>query len=134
MIRKLVVSLGLLAACGLAVGCGGSSGAGGTKPSGDKGSIDKLKEGATVAGDKIASGAKEAAAKTKEAVIKPMVDMYPKIEEKIKGMKGDAAKTASEKFEAFKKMVDDFKTSDKWESMKDGLMTKFAELKKAVGL
>src|SRR5262245_12655044 len=135
MLRRFVVALGVVAACGLAAGCGGSSGsATGPKPSGDKGTLDKLKEGAAGAGDRASELAKEAAAKAKEGVVKPVTDMYPKIEEKIKAMSGDAAKTAGTKFEELKKLVEEFKTSDKWESLKDGLMAKFDELKKLVGL
>ncbi len=120
MIRKFVVAMSVMAACGLAVGCGGSSGS----------TADKLKD----IKEKVTEGTKEAADKAKEVVVKPMVDMYPKIEEKIKGLSGDAAKVAGEKFDSFKKLVEEFKTSDKWVSLKDDLLAKFEELKKAVGL
>jgi hypothetical protein len=134
MLRKLVVVMGIVAGCGLAVGCGGSSSTGGTKPSGERGTMDKIKEGAGAAGEKISDATKEGVAKLKEGVVKPIIDSYPKIEEKIKTMSGDAAKAATEKFDALKKLVEEFKTADKWEDMKEKLVKAFDDLKKSVGL
>ena len=81
-------------------------------------------------------GVKEAADKARLAVIKPVEEELPKIEEKIKDLSGDSATKAKEKFEEFKKLLEQFKSAapDKWESLKDGLMKEFDELKKLVGL
>jgi hypothetical protein len=96
---------------------------------------------------KMASEAKDAAKNVKEevkemvdagklAVIKPVEESLPKIEEKIKGLSGENATKAKEKFEEFKKSLGEFKSAapGKWESAKDKLMTEFEELKKLVGL
>jgi hypothetical protein len=96
---------------------------------------------------KAAGQAKEAAQEAKEAakesveaarlaVLKPIQDALPKIEEKIKGLSGETATKAKEKYEEFKKLLDDFKSAapDKWESLKDGLMKAFGELKTLVGM
>ena len=79
---------------------------------------------------------KEAADKARLAVIKPMEEELPKIEEKIKGLSGESATEAKEKLAAFKKSLEQFKSAapDKWESLKDGLLKQFEELKKLVGL
>jgi hypothetical protein len=79
---------------------------------------------------------KEVAEKARLAVIKPIEEELPKIEEKIKGLSGETATKAKEKFEAFKKLLDQFKSAapDKWESLKDGLLKEFEELKKLVGM
>ena len=67
---------------------------------------------------------------------KQIQEGLPKIEEKIKGLSGEAATKAKEKFEQFKKLLEDFKAAapDKWESLKDALMEKYHELMKLVGL
>ena len=81
-------------------------------------------------------GVKEAADKARLAVIKPVEEELPKIGEKIKGLSGESATKAKAKFEEFKKLLEQFKSAapDKWESLKDGLMKEFDELKKLVGL
>jgi hypothetical protein len=124
MLRKLVVAMGIVAVCGFAAGCGGSSSS----------SVSKIKEGAGAAGEKISDAAKEVAAKAKEGVVKPIIDSYPKIEEKIKSMSGDAAKTATEKFDALKKLVEEFKTAEKWQDLQEKVVKAFDDLKKSVGL
>jgi len=131
MLRRLAVAMGVAAACGLAAGCGGSSGSIGSPPGG---TLDKMKDAVAAGEAKAKEAAEGAAAAAKETVVKPIVDAYPKIEEKIKAMSGDAAKAAGEKFEALKNLVHEFKTAEKWEDIKDKLVKAFEDLKKAVGL
>jgi hypothetical protein len=78
---------------------------------------------------------KEAAEKAKLSVVKPIEEELPKIEEKIKELSGESATKAKAKFEEFKKLLAQFKSAspDKWESLKDGLVKEFDELKKLVG-
>lgn len=47
-----------------------------------------------------------------------------------------SATKAKEKLEQFKQLLEQFKSAapDKWESLKDGLMQAFTELKKLVGI
>ena len=100
---------------------------------------EKAKQEASQAEDlakRAKEGVKEAADKARLAVIKPVEEELPRIEEKIKGLSGDSATKAKEKFEEFKERLGQFKSAapDKWESLKDGLMKEFEELKKLVGL
>jgi hypothetical protein len=69
-------------------------------------------------------------------VIKPVEEALPKIEEKLKGLSGESATKAKEKFEEFKKLLEQFKTAapDKWEALKEGLVKAYDDLKKLVGL
>jgi hypothetical protein len=128
MARSL--SVGLLAmTCGLfAIGCDSA-----------KTAASKAQDAAKSA-EGAAKDAKEAAMKAAEAaktaVVKPIEEALPKIEEKIKGLSGDAMTKAKEKYEAFKKLIAEFKAAgpEKWESLKDGLTKAFDELKKMVGL
>jgi hypothetical protein len=62
---------------------------------------------ATAAAESAATSAKEAAESAKTAIFKGIEDGLAKIEEKIKGLSGDAASKAKEKFEAFKKLLED---------------------------
>jgi hypothetical protein len=91
---------------------------------------------ATAAAESAAASAKEAAESAKTAILKGIEDGLPKIEEKIKGLSGDAASKAKEKFEAFKKLLEEFKSAapDKWELLKSNLVKEFEDLKKLVGL
>jgi hypothetical protein len=65
-----------------------------------------------------------------------MEDLYPKIEEKIKGLTGDANSKAAAAFAAVKKLIEEFKASpaDKYKDLMGGITSKFDELKKMVGL
>jgi hypothetical protein len=121
------VVLGLSAA-----GCDTAKNAATRAEEGAKKEADKAKDLAK----KAEEGAKEAADKARLAVIKPMEDELPKIEAAIKGLSGDSATKAKEKFEEFKERLGQFKSAapDKWESLKDGLMKDFEDLKKLVGL
>ncbi len=128
MSRSLVLGL-VVTACALwAVGCEGA-----------KTASSKAKEAAESAQESAAE-AKEAAKKAADAAkvtfLKPVEDAMPKIEEKIKGLSGDTATKAQEKYEAVKKMIEELKSAgpDKWESLKDGLTKAFGELKKMVGM
>jgi hypothetical protein len=97
---------------------------------------EKTKEVANKVAEKTKEAAKEVAEKAKTLVIKPIEEGLPKIEEKIKGLSGDAATKAKEKLADFKKLLEQFKDSapEKWESLKEGLAKAYDELKKLVGL
>jgi hypothetical protein len=75
-------------------------------------------------------------AKGKEEFIKPVQAMIPKIEEKIKGLTGDAKATATTKLDDLKTLITDFMaaTPDKLEGLKTKVTESVAELKKMVGL
>ena len=101
----------------------------------------------TEAAKKVGSQAKDVAKDLKEdvkgladkgklALIKPVEDALPKIEEKIKGLSGDSATKAKEKFEELKKSLEECKTAapEKWESLKESMTKQFDDLKKMVGL
>jgi len=128
MSRSLGLGL-LVTACGLfALGCDSA-----------KTAASKAEDAAKSA-EGAAKGAQEAAKKAAEAaktaVVKPIEEALPKIEEKIKGLSGDALTKAKEKYEQVKKMIAEFQAAgpEKWESLKDGLTKAFAELKTMVGL
>jgi hypothetical protein len=80
--------------------------------------------------------AEELMAKGKADFLKPVEAMIPKIEEKIKGLSGDAKSTATTKFDELTALIKDFKSAapDKWEGMKEKLTEKLADIKKLVGL
>jgi hypothetical protein len=132
MVRTRVLSVGLVVLGLLAAGCDTAKNAATM--------VEKAaKEEASQATDlakRAKEDVKEGADKARLAVIKPVEDELPKIEEKIKGLSGESATQAKEKLEAFKKSLEQFKSAppDKWESLKDGLMKEFEELKKLVGL
>lgn len=102
-----------------------------------------IKEGAEKLGDKIKEGAEKVGEKSKEAYekvkaefIKPIIDAYPDYETKMKGLTGDAATKAKEKYELVKKYVKEFSESpaDKGEEIKVKLKEAIADLKKTLGL
>ena len=97
---------------------------------------DKTAEAANKAGDKIGGAMDAAGDAAKDNVVKPIEAEYPKVEERIKGLTGDAASTAKTKFEQVKKLVGEFRkaSADGLSSAKDKLVEAFADLKKAVGL
>jgi len=136
MSAKLALGLALVLGMFVVVGCDEvkkSTSAGAQNVSKHAGeSLDKAKETA----DKAKETAEKAMKEGKEAVLKPIMDSLPKIEEKIKAMTGDKLKDATAKFDDFKKALDDFKSADasKWAGMKEELMKKFEDLKKYVGL
>jgi hypothetical protein len=96
----------------------------------------KVEEGATKAATGVKELAKEATEEAKVAVIKPMEMALPKIEEKIKGLSGEAATKGKEQLDAFKKLLDECKTAApaQWQSLKDKLVQSFDDLKKLAGL
>ena len=148
MIRK--TALAALLAAGL-VGCDSKSNTPAPKGDGGKAVMDDMKnaaqKGMAAAGDKakemgdkakeMADKGKEmaadAAAKLKETVLKPVTEAMPKIEEKIKGMTGDAAVKAKDAYEALKKLVSDF-TANPSDELGKKLTAAFDAVKKMVGL
>jgi hypothetical protein len=96
----------------------------------------KVEEGAKSVAAEVKVLAKEAAEEAKVAVIKPVEEALPKIEEKIKGLSGETAAKAKEKFVESKKLLEEFKSAapGQWQSLKDGLIKSFEELKKLTGL
>jgi hypothetical protein len=132
MMRTCKLSVGFVVLALLAAGCDQAKNAA-TKIE------EKAKNEATQAADlakRAKEDVKEAAEKAKLAVVKPIEAELPKIEDKIKELSGESATKAQEKFKEFKKLLEEFKSAapDKWESLKDGLMKEFDELKKLVGL
>lgn len=162
MIRKLMMTLGVVGAGFLATGCGGgSSGAPGKETIKDlkekaaeagkemkekaAEASKEVKEKASEAGKEVKEKASEAGKEVKEAAvkageaakaafIKPIQDALPKIEEKMKGLSGDSLAKAKVKFDEIKKLLADFDKAgpDKWESLKEGVTKAFEELKKLV--
>src|SRR5262245_44558834 len=113
MIRTWMVGIGF-AVCGLlAAGCEAANSA-----------AKKAGEGAKEAAKQVKETAKEVADTAKTAVLKPIQAAMPQIEEKIKGLSGETLTKAKEKFEAFKKLLEQFQSAapDKWETLKGELM------------
>jgi DNA anti-recombination protein RmuC len=165
MMRTWMASVGLVV-CGLLVaGCDSTNSAAKKVEEGAKKAASEATEGAKKAAGEAKEVAKQAAGEAKEvakqaageakevakaakekakeaadaaklAVLKPVEEALPKIEEKIKGLSGESATKAKEKFEEFKKLLEQFKSAapEKWESLKAGLMKSFDELKKLVGI
>jgi hypothetical protein len=132
MMRKWMAAVGLVV-CGLLVaGCEVASSAGKKAEEGAKKAAGQAKEAAKEAKE----SAKEAVDAARVAVLKPIQEVLPKIEEKIKGLSGETATKAKEKLADFTKLLEQFKSAapDKWESLKDGLIKAFNELKKLVGM
>jgi hypothetical protein len=122
-----------LVVCGLLVaGCEPASSASKKAEEGVKKAAGQAKEAAKEAKE----AAKEAADAARVAFLKPIQDALPKIEEKVKGLSGETATKAKEKLADFTKLLGQLKSAapDKWESLKDGLMKAFNELKKLVGM
>lgn len=134
MIRKTLLTLALFAATVLAAGCGAD-----TKDK-DKDKAKQIAEQMKNMGKDMAAKGKEAADKAageaKEAFLKPIMALFPQIEEKIKGLKGDEGKDATSKFDALKQMIEKLKTAlpTDWEGLKDGITKALTELKKLVGI
>jgi hypothetical protein len=132
MVRTWVLSVGFVVLGLLASGCDTVKNAASRVEEGAKKEASKATDLAKRAKEDV----KEVADKARLAVIKPVDEELPKIEEKIKELSGESATKAKEKFEAFKNSLEQFKSAplDKWESLKDGLIKEFEELKKLVGL
>jgi hypothetical protein len=132
MLRAFVPGCWLVAFALLTPGCEQAK----TKASQAGDVAKKAAADATEAAKSAVASAKEAAESAKTAVLKSIEDGLPKVEEKIKGLSGDAATKAKEQFEAFKKHLGEFKSSapDKWESLKSNLVKEFDDLKKLVGM
>jgi hypothetical protein len=126
MIRAATLAIGVAIAAVLTVGCDDKkSSVLSNAPSG----VESMAE----------AGRKQAEvgiAKGKEEFIKPVQAMIPKIEEKIKGLTGDAKATATTKLDDLKTLITDFMaaTPDKLEGLKTKVTESVAELKKMVGL
>ena len=130
MLRTLASGYGLVALALLTAGCEQAK----TKTSQVGEGARKAAAEAKEAARGAAASAREAGEAAKAAVLKGIEDGLPKIEEKIKGLSGDAATKAKETFEAFKKHLEEFKSAapDKWESLKANLLKEFEDLKKLV--
>ena len=136
MVRIWMLSVGFVVLGLLAAGCDTAKNAATRVEEEAKQEASQAKDLAKRAKEEAKEDVKEAADKARLAVIKPVEEELPKIEEKIKGLTGESATKAKEKFEQFKKLLQEFKSAapDKWEALKDGLMKDFDELKKLVGL
>ena len=136
MVRTWMLSGGFVVLGVLAAGCDTAKNAATRVEEEAKQEASQAKDLAKRAKEEVKEDVKEAADKARLAVIKPVEEELPKIEEKIKGLSGESATKAKEKFEQFKKLLQQFQSAapDKWEALKDGLMKDFEELKKLVGL
>jgi DNA anti-recombination protein RmuC len=136
MMRIRCVSVGFVAGALFVTSCDSSNSAAKKAEEGAKKAASEAKELAKKAASEVKEGAKEAADAAKLAVLKPVEEALPKIEEKIKGLSGESATKAQEKFDEFKKLLGEFKSAapEKWQSLKDGLMKSFEELTKLVGI
>lgn len=125
--KKMLFALVFAAGTLFAVGCDKASSASSAAGSAGKVVADKGKE----IGDKAAS-----ALETARKEVMDKIGDTSKIEEKIKGLTGDAQTKAKEKWDAFKKMYEEFKAApmDKMGELKDKLMAAFEDLKKMVNL
>lgn len=144
-----MMRLRTLAAVGtlcLAVGCDASpgvkkveekakSGASAVKEATKEG-VSRVKEATKEGVEEVKKAAEVVEEKARVAVIQPIQDYLPKLQEKISGLSGDAKTKAAEKLEQLKKLLEEAKTAapEKWESLKASLAETFAELKKMVGL
>jgi gas vesicle protein len=129
MIRKMLMGAGLATVMAFAVGCEKAKETASTTTQKVSGAMDKAKETAREASD-------DATSMAKSMFLAPIEKMFPDVETKIKGLTGESQTKAGDILSSLKKMIEEFKTSpkDKFESLKDGIMTKVAELKKAVGM
>ncbi len=130
MIRKFVLGLGACAIAFLAVGCDNKTAS--VAPSGPTpGDMEKMRSQSMAQGGNAVGAAMDPAVLTKS-----VEDALPKIEEKIKGLTGDNAKSASDLLANVKKMLAELKTNPKEKIKEVGalLTTKLAELKTMVGL
>ena len=136
MVRTWMLSVGFVVLGLLAAGCDTAKDAATRVKEEAKKEASQAKDLAKRAKEEVKEDVKEAADKARLAVIKPVEEELPKIEEKIKELSGESATKAKAKFEEFKKRLEEFKSAppDKWESLKDELLKEFEELKKLVGL
>ena len=136
MVRTWMLSGGFVVLGVLAAGCDTAKNAATRVEEEAKQEASQAKDLAKRAKEEAKEDVKEAADKARLAVIKPVEEELPKIEEKIKALSGESATKAKEKFEGFKRRLEQFKSAppDQWEALKDGLMKEFDELKKLVGL
>ena len=135
MNRTSLMVTGLLACCVLVLGCEGSPAAKKVDEK-TKAGVDAVKSATKEGVKDVKEAATGAADMARDAVVKPIQEFLPKIEEKISGLSGDAKTKATEKLEEVKKLLEDIKAAapDKWESLKSGLVKSFDELKKMVGM
>lgn len=138
MIRKLLGGMAAMAAGLALIGCDDAKSTSGGTP--NIGGLTKKMDDATNQAkdtvDKAKADADKAEKEAKESVLKPITDMYPKIEEKMKTLTGDKLKDATAKFDELKKVVESFKTAapDKIAAAKTQMTKLFAELKEMLGL
>jgi len=134
--HKLAAGVALAAGPVLAVGCDGAKDAAkkAEKAGGD--AVKDVKKTGDDAKAKVGEVADKAADAAKTAIIDPIKDLLPKIEEKIKGLTGDKMTAAKEQFDKLKKLVADFSAApaDKVKELGEELKKVFDELKKSVGL
>src|SRR5262245_2884701 len=110
MIRAVTVTIGVAIAAVLTAGCDDKKS---SVVSNATGGVEMMAE----AGRKQAEAG---IAKGKEEFVKPIQALIPQIEEKIKGLTGDAKSTATTKLDDLKKLITDFMaaTPDKLEGLK----------------
>lgn len=133
MIRKLLMVAGAAGFVTMGLGCEQAKS---TVSNTATKVVDKTKEMAAQGKENLARMTDEAMAKSKETFLKPIEELLPKIDEKIKGLTGDGKTKATDSLAAVKKLIEEFKAAptDKFQSLMQGITDKVAELKKTVGL
>ena len=134
MKSSFVLGMGIVVACALAGGCDSTAAKKVEEKS--KAGVEAVKSATKEGVKEVKEAAASAADMARDAVVKPIQELLPKIEDKIKSMSGDAKAKASEKLEEVKKLLEEVKAAapDKWEALKSKLATALDELKKMVGM
>jgi hypothetical protein len=129
-----LLGTGFLVSFALALGCDSTAAKKVEEKS--KAGVEAVKSAAKEGVKEVKEAAAGAADMARDAVVKPIQELLPKIEDKIKGMSGDAKAKATEKLEEVNKLLQEVKAAapDKWESLKSKLATALDELKKMVGM
>jgi predicted butyrate kinase (DUF1464 family) len=131
---SFLLGIGFVVSCALASGC--DSTAAKKVEDKSKAGVEAVKSATKEGVKEVKDAAASAADMAREAVVKPIQELLPKIEDKITSMSGDAKTKATEKLEEVKKLLEEVKAAapDKWEALKSKLAAAFDELKKMVGM
>jgi hypothetical protein len=126
--------MGFVVSCAIASGCDSTAAKKVEEKS--KTGVEAVKNATKEGVKEVKEAAAGAVDMARDAVVKPIQELLPKIEDKINGLSGDAKTKASEKLEEVKKLLEEVKAAapDKWESLKSKLATAFDALKKTVGM
>src|SRR5262245_32039840 len=102
---SFLLGMGLVVSCALASGCDSAA----TKKVEEKSKagVEAVKSATKEGVKEVKEAAASAADMARDAVVKPIQELLPKIEDKIKGMSGDAKTKAAEKLEEVKKLLEE---------------------------